>query len=131
VSAASPLSPDDDGSQDGLGGDGSHSAGLQGAGLHSERTRLAWVRTATTLAGAGLVTTGAGLRDGESLGLIVPFALAALSGSALLLRTGARYRRVERALKEGAPLDDTTDGRLAWAGVLCVAAGALVLILTR
>ncbi|GII54636.1 hypothetical protein Pth03_30250 [Planotetraspora thailandica] len=112
-------------------GAGLHSAGLHSAGLHSERTRLAWVRTAATLAGAGLVMGGTGLRGAENPALLVPFALAALSGAALLLRTGARYRRVEQALKEGVPLDETTDGRLVWAGVLCVAAGALVLVLTR
>ncbi|GAA4559925.1 DUF202 domain-containing protein [Planotetraspora kaengkrachanensis] len=101
------------------------------SGLHNERTRLAWVRTATVLAVAGLVAAGAGLRGGEGPLMITPFAVAALCGAILLLRTGARYRRVERALRDGAPLDDKVDARLAWAGVLCVVAGALALVLSR
>ncbi|MEZ0072552.1 DUF202 domain-containing protein [Planotetraspora sp. GP83] len=99
-------------------------------GLHSERTRLAWVRLGTVLAAAGLGAAGVGLRHHAGEGVTVLFAFAALSGALLLLRTGIRFRRVERALRDGRPLDDTLDARVAWLGVLLLVAGALSLVLT-
>ncbi|WP_432923665.1 DUF202 domain-containing protein [Microbispora sp. CA-135349] len=97
-------------------------------GLHSERTRLAWVRTAVTMSGTGMVAAGLAVRH-DLPGLAVPFAAAALAGAVLLLRTGIRHRRLERALRGGHPLDHRLDGRIAWAGALAVAAAALVLVL--
>lgn len=94
-------------------------------GLQSERTRLAWARTAAALAGGGLGATVAALRGGVS-GLAVPaFVLAALCGGVLLARTGVRFRNVQRALHEGRPLDNRADAVLAWLGALAVAAGSL------
>ncbi|MEV5738857.1 DUF202 domain-containing protein [Microbispora rosea] len=98
-------------------------------GLHSERTRLAWVRTAVTMAGAGIGAAGISVRQ-DLVALAVPFVAAALAGAVLLLRTGTRHRRLERALRQRRPLDDRLDTGVAWAGALAVAAAALVMVLT-
>ncbi|MBX6385545.1 MAG: DUF202 domain-containing protein [Microbispora sp.] len=97
-------------------------------GLHGERTRLAWVRTAVTMAGSGIGAAGISVRH-DLPALAAPFAAAALAGAVLLLRTGIRHRRLERALNRGCPLDDRMDARIAWAGALAVAAAALVMVL--
>ncbi|MFC4531711.1 DUF202 domain-containing protein [Sphaerisporangium dianthi] len=100
------------------------------AGLHSERTLLAWVRTATALAAGGLGAAGiAGRHTGSGLAA-APFVLAALFGAVLLARTRARHRRVERAIREGLPLDDGADAVLAWLGALALASGAVAFVLT-
>ncbi|MEU7884122.1 DUF202 domain-containing protein [Microbispora bryophytorum] len=97
-------------------------------GLHSERTRMAWVRTAVTMAGSGV--GGAGIMVRHDLpGIAVPFAAAALAGAVLLLRTGRRHRALGRMLRHGRPLDHRLDARIAWAGALTVAAAALVAVL--
>ncbi|MFF5207490.1 DUF202 domain-containing protein [Streptosporangium sp. NPDC000396] len=100
-------------------------------GLQSERTRLAWARTAALLAVGGLGAGGAVLRTGMSPIIGVPFALAALCGALLLARTGVRYQHVQHALHEGRPLDDQTDAVIAWLGTLAIAAGAVTFVLTR
>ncbi|TLP63839.1 DUF202 domain-containing protein [Microbispora triticiradicis] len=97
-------------------------------GLHGERTRLAWVRTAVLMSGSGIGAAGAALRD-DLPGLAVPFGVVALAGAVLLLRTGLRHRALERALRHGRPLRSGLDARVAWAGALAAAAGALVLVL--
>ncbi|MGW5260583.1 DUF202 domain-containing protein [Microbispora sp. NPDC004025] len=102
--------------------------GVPRPGLHSERTRLAWVRTAVTMSGSAMVMAGLAVRH-DLPGLAAPFAAAALAGAVLLLRTGVRHRRLERALRYGHPLDHRRDGLIAWAGALAVAAAALVLVL--
>ncbi|GLW11841.1 hypothetical protein Misp01_69690 [Microtetraspora sp. NBRC 13810] len=99
-------------------------------GLQSERTRLAWVRTATALAGGGIVAAGSALRAGVSPVSAAAFALAALLGGILLARTGVRFARVQGALHGGRPLDPGADVTLAWLGALAVAAGAVVFVLT-
>ncbi|MEV6980518.1 DUF202 domain-containing protein [Sphaerisporangium sp. NPDC051017] len=102
-------------------------------GLHGERTLLAWIRTAATLAAGGLGAAGVAGRQFEQFGhggAAVPFVLAALCGAILLARTGVRYHRVDRALRQGLPLDARADAVLAWLGVLAVAAGALAFVLT-
>ncbi len=98
-------------------------------GLQSERTRLAWVRTAALLAAGALGSAGVALSHGAPAWIAAPFALAALIGAVLLLRTGVRFRRVERALRDGHPLDVTADARLAWLGTLALVAGALALVI--
>ncbi|GGO18674.1 hypothetical protein GCM10010116_37580 [Microbispora rosea subsp. aerata] len=103
-------------------------SGEQRPGLHGERTRLAWVRTAVTMAGSGVAAAGISVRQ-DLPALAVLFAAAALAGAVLLLRTGVRHRRLERALRQGRPLDDRMDARIAWAGALAVAAAALVMVL--
>jgi putative membrane protein len=100
-------------------------------GLQNERTRLAWVRTATTLAAGGLGAAGLALRGRPEPLLAAAFALAALFGGILLARTGVRYLRVQRSLHEGLPLDHRADALLAWLGVLAVAAGAVVFVIVR
>lgn len=100
-------------------------------GLQNERTRLAWVRTATLLAVTALGAGGIALRGGTSPIIVIPFGLAALCGGLLLARTGVRYQRVQRALHEGRPLDDWADALFAWLGTLAVAAGAITFVLTR
>jgi len=98
-------------------------------GLHSERTRLAWVRTAVTMAGSGIAAAGISVRQDLPV-LAVPFAAAALAGAVLLLRTGIRHRRLERALRQGSLVDGRRDARIVWAGALAVAAAALIMVLT-
>ncbi|GIH99222.1 DUF202 domain-containing protein [Planobispora takensis] len=100
-------------------------------GLQSERTRLAWVRTATMLAASGLGAAGAALRTGVPPLVAVPFAVAALCGAVLLARTGVRYRRVQEALHRGRPLDERADALLAWFGALAAVAGSAVFVLVR
>ncbi|MDF5752367.1 DUF202 domain-containing protein [Spongiactinospora sp. TRM90649] len=100
-------------------------------GLQSERTRLAWVRTATALAAGGLGAGGAALRGGLPPLPAAAFVLAALFGGILLSRTGVRYLRVQRALHEGRPLDHRADALLAWLGVMAVAVGAIMFVITR
>ncbi|GAA3429685.1 DUF202 domain-containing protein [Streptosporangium sandarakinum] len=100
-------------------------------GLQNERTRLAWMRTAATLAVGGLGAGGIVLRAGVQPAVAVPFVLAALCGALLLSRIGVRYRRVQRALHEGLPLDDRADAVIAWLGTMAVAAGAIGFVLTR
>ncbi|WP_214412891.1 DUF202 domain-containing protein [Sphaerisporangium fuscum] len=102
-----------------------------GPGLHSERTLLAWIRTAALLGAGGIGAAGVAARLSSGDGLAaVPFVLASLCGAVLLARSRLRYRRVERAGREGLPLDDRADAVLAWLGVLAVAAGSLVFVLT-
>ncbi|GIH79582.1 DUF202 domain-containing protein [Planobispora longispora] len=101
-------------------------------GLQSERTRLAWVRTATMLAVSGLGAGGVALRTGGVHPLVaVPFALAALCGALLLARTGVRYHRVQDALHGGRPLDERADALLAWLGSLAVVTGSLAFVVLR
>ncbi|WP_449061777.1 DUF202 domain-containing protein [Planomonospora algeriensis] len=100
-------------------------------GLQSERTRLAWVRTATMLAAGGLVMGGMALRAGASPLVAGAFALTALCGAALLARTGVRYQRVQDALHGGRPLDERADAVLAWSGTLAAVAAAAVFVLSR
>lgn len=106
------------------------------SGLQSERTRLAWVRTAVVLSTGGLAAAGLALRHGMTLRHALPvmtaigFALAALCGGVLLLRTGLRFRRVQAALHGGRSTDDRVDALLAWAGTLCAVAGAFAFVLT-
>ncbi|MEV0233117.1 DUF202 domain-containing protein [Nonomuraea sp. NPDC050786] len=99
------------------------------SGLQSERTRLAWVRTAVALCTGGLGAAGLSLRQGLPLPAVAAFALAALCGSLLLIRTGARWRRVQEALHGGRPLDPGLDVFLAWLGTVSVVAGAFTFVL--
>ncbi|MFC4590320.1 DUF202 domain-containing protein [Sphaerisporangium corydalis] len=100
------------------------------AGLHVERTLLAWIRTATALAAGGLGAAGiAGRHTGNGL-IAIPFVLAALCGAVLLARSGVRHRRVQSALRGEVPLDDQADATLAWLGVAALATGALVFVLS-
>jgi uncharacterized membrane protein YidH (DUF202 family) len=97
-------------------------------GLQSERTRLAWVRTAVMLAVGGLAAGGAALRAGVTGLPVAALGLAALCGAVLLVRTGARYRHVQRALHEGRPLDARPDALIAWLGTLAVICASLAVI---
>ncbi|SDG06800.1 putative membrane protein [Sinosporangium album] len=104
--------------------------GIWDPGLPSERTRLAWVRTATALAVGGLGAAGMTLRVRAPALDTAAFVMAAFCGAVLLARTGLRYARVQRALHENRPLGHKADGLLAWIGVLAVAAGAFLFVLT-
>ncbi len=97
-------------------------------GLQSERTRLAWVRTAVALSTGGLAATGLALRHGLPAFAIAGFALAALCGGVLLIRTRVRFRRVQAALHAGTPLDAGLDAVFAWLGTLSVVAGAIAFV---
>ncbi|MBB2911652.1 uncharacterized membrane protein YidH (DUF202 family) [Streptosporangium becharense] len=100
-------------------------------GLQSERTRLAWVRTAALLAVTALGGAGTTLRAGTPVIAAVLFAPAAFCGALLLTHTGARYRRAQEALHGGRPLDDRADALVAWLGTLTVVAGAAAFVLSR
>jgi uncharacterized membrane protein YidH (DUF202 family) len=100
-------------------------------GLQSERTRLAWVRTATLLAVTGLGGAGLALRTGTPAIAMTPFAPAILCGALLLAGTGTRYRRAQEAVGGGRLLDNRLDALIAWLGTFAVAVGALSLVLTR
>ncbi|TDE39894.1 DUF202 domain-containing protein [Nonomuraea mesophila] len=99
-------------------------------GLQSERTRLAWVRTAVALATGGLGAAGLSARHDLPLLGATGFALAALCGAVLLIRTRARFRRVQAALHGGRPLDSRLDVILAWLGTLSLVAGAVTFVFT-
>jgi uncharacterized membrane protein YidH (DUF202 family) len=99
-------------------------------GLQSERTRLAWVRTAVALSTGGLGAAGLAVRHGLPAVAVAAFALAALCGGVLLIRTGVRFRHVQRALHGGRALDDGFDALFAWLGTLSVVAGAFTFVFT-
>ena len=98
-------------------------------GLQSERTRLAWVRTAVALSSGGLGAMGLSARHGLPRAAVAAFVPAAVGGAALLLRTGIRFRRVQEALHGGRSVDAGLDALFAWLGTLSVVAGALVFVL--
>lgn len=110
------------------------SHGIWDPGLQSERTRLAWVRTAVMLSTGGIAATGLVLRHGLPPVLFAlaagAFGLATLTGAVLLTRTGVRFRRVQEALHGGRPIDSRPDALLAWLGTLCAVAGAVVFVLS-
>jgi putative membrane protein len=99
-------------------------------GLQSERTRLAWVRTAVALATGGLGAAGLALRHGLPALTVAGFVMAALCGAVLLIRTGARFRAVQEALHGGRPLDGGLDALFAWLGTLSVVIGAMTFVLS-
>ncbi|MFI7698732.1 DUF202 domain-containing protein [Nonomuraea sp. NPDC049480] len=99
-------------------------------GLQSERTRLAWVRTAVALSTGGLGAAGLSVRSGLPLPAVMAFALSALCGGVLLIRTRTRFRRVQAALHGGRPLDAGLDAVFAWLGTLSVVVGALTFVFT-
>ncbi|HEX4813467.1 MAG TPA: DUF202 domain-containing protein [Nonomuraea sp.] len=99
-------------------------------GLQSERTRLAWVRTAVMLATGGLGAAGLTARHGLPPPAVAAFALAALCGGVLLTRTRVRFRRVQAALHGGRPLDPRLDALFAWLGTLCAVVGAVTFVFT-
>ncbi|HEY9521865.1 MAG TPA: DUF202 domain-containing protein [Thermopolyspora sp.] len=99
------------------------------SGLQSERTRLAWVRTATTLAAGGLAGGGLALRSGAPALAIIGFCLAAGCGAVLLARTGIRYDRIQRALHAHRALNQHADAVIAWIGTLAAACSGLVVAL--
>ncbi len=98
-------------------------------GLQSERTRLAWVRSATALATFGLGGAGVVARDSGHPAAVACFGVAALLGAVLLARTGIRFRRVQEALHGERPLEHGGDALIAWFGVLAAIAGALVYVI--
>lgn len=99
-------------------------------GLQSERTRLAWVRMAVALSTGGLGAAGVSFRHGLPALAIAGFAVSALCGGVLLIRTRVRFRQVQAALHAGRPLDAGLDAVFAWLGTLSVVAGALTFVFT-
>lgn len=99
-------------------------------GLQSERTRMAWVRTAVALSTGGLAATGLAVRYSLPVLAVAGFAMAALCGGVLLIRTRLRYRRVQAALHAGRPLNAQVDAVFAWLGTLSVVAGAFTFVFT-
>ncbi|MEU4834238.1 DUF202 domain-containing protein [Streptosporangium sp. NPDC023615] len=122
------------GNDDGTGGAGGAGStgdpqGAVDSGLQGERTRFAWVRTATVLAAGGLGGAGVALRAGAPAGAVLLFVPAVFCAFLLLTQTGIRYRRAQEALRRGGPLDDRADALIAWIGTLAVVAGAAVSVL--
>ncbi|WP_084960495.1 DUF202 domain-containing protein [Thermoactinospora rubra] len=107
------------------------SAQIWDPGLQSERTRLAWVRSAVAMAAGGISAAGLAARAGLPPVAVAAFVLTALCGGVLLARTGTRFRRVQRALHNGEPLDEQADVLLAWLGTLSLVAGAAIFVLVR
>ncbi|GAA3706698.1 hypothetical protein GCM10022224_085270 [Nonomuraea antimicrobica] len=99
-------------------------------GLQSERTRLAWVRTAVALSTGGLAAAGLAVRSSLPSVAIAAFAMAAFCGGVLLIRTRLRFRRVQAALHGGRPLGAGLDVVFAWLGTLSVVAGAFTFVFT-
>jgi uncharacterized membrane protein YidH (DUF202 family) len=99
------------------------------SGLQSERTGLAWARTAAALAVGGLAAAGSAIKAGVPVVAVIGFCVAALCGSALLIRAGVRYRRVQRALHAGHPLDDRADALIAWIGTIAATCSGLAVVL--
>lgn len=81
---------------------------------------------------ASVSLAGAGLALRQDVGGVTTaaFGFGTLSGALVLVRTGTRFRRVQRALHGGVTLDDSLDALLAWLGVLAVVAGSVVFVLT-
>ncbi|MGJ6964083.1 DUF202 domain-containing protein [Streptosporangium sp. G11] len=104
---------------------------LWDAGLQSERTRLAWVRTTAMLAVTGLGGAGVALRAGAPALTVIPFVPAVFCAVLLLTHTGIRYRRTQEALHGSRPLDDRADALIAWLGTLAAVAGAFAFVLGR
>ncbi|MFG2073307.1 protein of unknown function [Nonomuraea maritima] len=100
-------------------------------GLQSERTRLAWVRTAVALSTGGIGAAGLSFRHGLPAVAGAAFALAALCGAVLLIRTRLRFRRVQQALHAGRSPDNNLDALFAWFGTLCVVVGAITFVLSN
>ncbi|WP_066364160.1 DUF202 domain-containing protein [Herbidospora mongoliensis] len=98
-------------------------------GLQSERTRLAWVRTATALATFGLGGAGVVARASGHAVSIACFGVAALVGAMMLARTGIRFRRVQEALHGERPIEAGGDALILWIGVLAAVAGAVVYVI--
>ncbi|GAA0913200.1 DUF202 domain-containing protein [Nonomuraea longicatena] len=98
-------------------------------GLQSERTRLAWVRTGVVMSTVGLGAAGLSVRAGYPPAAAASFAPAVLCGAVLLARTGARFRRYQRALHDGRPLEAGADVLIAWLGTLSVVLGAVFFVL--
>jgi putative membrane protein len=97
-------------------------------GLQSERTRLAWVRTAVALSTGGLGAIGLSVREGLPVVATAGFALATLCGGVLLIRTRVRFRRVQAALHAGTPVHAGLDALFAWLGTLSVVVGAFAVV---
>ncbi|MEU4405120.1 DUF202 domain-containing protein [Streptosporangium sp. NPDC023963] len=104
---------------------------LWDAGLQSERTRLAWVRTTAMLAVTSLAGAGVALRAGTPAVAIIPFVPAVFCAVLLLTHTGIRYRRAQEALHGSRPLDNRADALIAWLGTLAAVAGAAAFVLGR
>jgi len=91
--------------------------------LANERTLLAWVRTSLTLLAAGVGTLQLleeRWRAGPGLALLVLGAVAAAAGL-------VRYRRADRALRQGR-LPASGNGPAVIAGAVAVVAAALVVL---
>ncbi|MER5646599.1 DUF202 domain-containing protein [Streptosporangium sp. NPDC002524] len=101
------------------------------AGLQSERTRLAWVRTTAALAVTSLAGAGVALRAGAPAPAVVPFIPAVFCAVLLLTQTGVRYRRAQEALHGSRPLDNRADALIAWFGTLAAVGGAVAFVLGR
>lgn len=97
-------------------------------GLQSERTRLAWVRTATALSTLGLGGAGVTARSSGPVVAIAFFGVAALLGAVTLLRTGRRFRQVQEALHGQRPFEHGGDALTLWFGVLAAVVGSFVFV---
>jgi putative membrane protein len=91
--------------------------------LANQRTYLAWVRTAVTFVGLGFAVDRLLVED--AVGSVLGVAMM-IVGGAMMLPALVSYRRTERVIETGAPLQP-----MSWATPLAVVVvgGAVVLVL--
>lgn len=97
--------------------------------LAAERTYLGYIRTGLALLAAGVAVATA-LPAAGSLELRVALGVVlVLLGLAVTLGAHGRYRRVDRAMREGAPLPRARLPLAITTGLCIAAMGALVVVL--
>lgn len=92
--------------------------------LANERTFLAWLRTAVALVAAGLLAAKAIDFSSDAWRLLVGVP-PIVGGAAVAVRSRARWRAYDRAMREGRPLPSSPDAT----GVALALAAYAVLVL--
>jgi hypothetical protein len=94
-------------------------------GLQPERTALAWRRTAIAMATVALIVIRSALGRGAWAGAIAAGAALVL-GALTLGQSGHGYTRASQRLGEELPHEPLADPRTATAGVVLLAAAAIL-----
>jgi uncharacterized membrane protein YidH (DUF202 family) len=95
-------------------------------GLQPERTRMAWTRTSLAFVANGALLVHAG--HTAQWWFMLPGMLVMAAGCAVYVIGLLRHRRIDQAIRAGAPVDGERAVRATWATVLIVcvlAAGVL------
>lgn len=98
-----------------------HPGEVVDAGLQSERTYLAWQRTALAFAGVGALLFYGALSHGPALA--IPGGLGLLVGTLLFTRAQLRYRLTVAAARSGRAMDRRMVAGVAIAATLLALAG--------